>query len=347
MKKKIGILLTAALCLGMLTAPATAAEAPSWAEAAVSQWTACGKLDENIPLEAALTRGELAMALDSVMCYREQAEDSFSDLSVDEPCADAILRLVKAEVLFGDSAGLMWPERTVTRQEAAVILARAFGLQGSEAPNYADAMSVAPWATDAVAALQQQGIMVGNGDKFYPQNKITYMEWIQALYRALEKTGPMTGLTVQKRDAEGVLAEGQPGQVNDKKFKITSLEKTEAGYTIQLQGLEPLIGEKADVNGPGEPAKDGKWMGLCLTFHGLVNVDELQYSLDGEIWETAGRNSVIAEELRDNSIMMYINGAETFSAVGAESVKENKIEIRQADGSMHITLTIDYTPANK
>ena len=154
----------------------------------------------------------------------------------------------------------------------------------------------------------------------------------------------MTGLTIRTRTDEGILADGQPTQVNDGKFEITSIEKQEDGYLIRLQGLEPLVGEEADTNATGEPETAGKWMSLCLTFHGLVSTDNLQYSQDGKNWIALEANEAVVEELRLNSVMMYVNGTETLDADGLDAKKESHIEIRQVDGSGGVGLTIQYTP---
>lgn len=103
------------------------------------------------------------------------------------------------------------------------------------------------------------------------------------------------------------------------------------------------MGEEADANATGEPETAGKWMGLCLTFHGLVCVDDLQYSQDGENWIALESSDIVARELRPNSVMLYFNGAETPDADGAEVEKESHIDIRQADGSGGVKLMIQYT----
>lgn len=114
---------------------------------------------------------------------------------------------------------------------------------------------------------------------------------------------------------------------------------------VRLQGLEALTGETADSNGPGAPATDGKWMGLCLTFHGLVCVDALQYSLDGENWTALAVNESLDEGIRSESVMLYVNGAETADVNAPEAEKERVLTVRQADGTWSTTITIQYTPA--
>ncbi len=296
MKARVGICAAALVLCAAVTVSAETAQVPPWVADAAARWDACGKLDDAMSLDKRLTRKELAVVLDSVLPAPETASLSYTDLVPGTPENDAMLRLAAAGLLRGDGLGRLAPDRTVTRQELAVLLFRAFAAESSNGAGYTDAADIAPWAMEAVAGLQQAGIMVGSEGRFFPECTVTYGEALQAVHAALTVTGRMTGLTVETRNEAGVLAQGQPGQVNDGKFSITAVEETDGGYVLSLRGLEALTGEAADSNGPGAPATDGKWMGLCLTFHGLVCADELQYSLDGQTWT----DLTVNESLDDN-----------------------------------------------
>ena len=123
------------------------------------------------------------------------------------------------------------------------------------------------------------------------------------------------------------------------------MEETDGGYVLSLRGLETLTGEAADSNGPGTLATNGKWMGLCLTFHGLVCADELEYSLDGQTWTDLTVNESLDDNIRSESVMLYVNGAATADVDGPEAEKERTLTIRQADGAWSTELTVRYTPA--
>lgn len=57
------------------------------------------------------------------------------------------------------------PNDPITREQAAVMLCSAFGLQpsGSAALTYADSASISSWDRDAMAALAERGMMTGVG----------------------------------------------------------------------------------------------------------------------------------------------------------------------------------------
>lgn len=75
--KRIAACTAAALCIGMLTFPASAAseDFPAWASQAAKRWEDCGKLDQSMSPEHVMTRGEVAAAIDRVMTYTQEAED--------------------------------------------------------------------------------------------------------------------------------------------------------------------------------------------------------------------------------------------------------------------------------
>lgn len=346
--RNIAAWMAAALCIGMLSLPASAAaeDFPTWAATAAQRWEDCGKLEESLSPEHVMTRGEVAVAIDRVMVYAAQAENASVDLSNDDPQAPALLRLVAAGVLQGNGAGQLLPRAPVTRQEAAVMVARAFDLAGEWDGSYSDWGQVATWAQPAVSAVTKAGLMQGDQGLFRPQAQITYAETIKLLTTAVEGEGFSTGLTVRLRSEEGVLAQGQPEQVNDGKFEIESVTETEEGYHIALRGLEALEGEEADANGAGSPRTAGKWMGLQLQFGGLVQADKLEYSRDGESWDTVESNAALAEGYRLDSVLAYFNGAGEASAQADEVEKTSSLTFRLWTGGEGHTITIHYTPAD-
>ncbi len=67
------------------------------------------------------------------------------------------------------------PDRAMTRQEIAVMLNRMLDLEASEVEpgGLKDLDTVSPWAESAVNAVFGEGVMVGDGDYFRPQDPVT------------------------------------------------------------------------------------------------------------------------------------------------------------------------------
>ncbi len=76
----------------------------------------------------AITRAEVAQVTQNVIGYIDKANNKFTDVSVSDWFADAVLRLVAAGTLTGNGDGTMTPNNYMTREEAMTMLARAYGL---------------------------------------------------------------------------------------------------------------------------------------------------------------------------------------------------------------------------
>ena len=346
--KRIAACTAAALCIGMLTFPASAAseDFPAWASQAAKRWEDCGKLDQSMSPEHVMTRGEVAAAIDRVMTYTQEAENRFTDIRAEDAHSGALLRLVDAGVLQGNGTGQLLPDAAVTRQETAVMLARAFHLSAGGQTDYTDAAEIAGWAEGAVSAVTQAGVMQGSQGLFRPASTVTYAEMVQSLTAAVEEEGLITGLIVRTRDAEGVLAEGAARQVNDGKFRVETVTASEEGYTVALSGLGALTGQEADADGPGQPREAGKWMGVQLQLGGLVRVETLTYSRDGETWFQAKSSDALSEAHRLDSLMVYVNGAETADIDANEVEKTSTLYLRQGEEGPAVKITFHYTPAS-
>jgi len=77
------------------------------------------------------------------------------------------------------------PNDPISRQEAAVVLTKAFKLEASNkdaVDKFADAASVASWSRYAVSALVERGYVSGRpGNKFAPKDNITRAEAVKLL----------------------------------------------------------------------------------------------------------------------------------------------------------------------
>ena len=97
----------------------------------------------------------------NVIGYIDKANNKFTDVSVSDWFADAVLRLVAAGTLTGNGDGTMTPNNYMTREEAMTMLARAYGLtvENSQAgiTQYADYQNISDYATGYVGAMTAAG----------------------------------------------------------------------------------------------------------------------------------------------------------------------------------------------
>ncbi|MCM1149495.1 MAG: S-layer homology domain-containing protein, partial [Butyricicoccus sp.] len=171
-KKLLSVLLVVCMMLTLMPMAALADFADTdghWGKDAIDRWASVGvlngKADGVFDPNGTMTRAEFAQMLCNMMGYTEKAPNNFADIPDDAWYADAMLKLVAAGVINGTSATTASPNATITREMAAVMLARAFDIKPSSSSlSYADAGSVSSWAAGAVAALTERGMMNGVGD---------------------------------------------------------------------------------------------------------------------------------------------------------------------------------------
>ncbi len=114
-------------------------------------------------------------------------EVSFSDVSEDDWCYDAVTFCAAREITTGTGNNLFSPNATLTRGQLIVMLMRAYGLDPDEeiTDNFADAGDT--YYTGYLAAAKRLGITNGVGNNLYaPESKITRQDMFTLLYRALE-----------------------------------------------------------------------------------------------------------------------------------------------------------------
>jgi len=94
-------------------------------------------------------------------------------------------------IVTGIGGGYFAPDRTITRQEAAALLARLAYAIGqplpASAPTFADNAGIASWAVNRVGQVQAAGIMTGVGNNnFAPNGTYTREQSIVSMLRLFE-----------------------------------------------------------------------------------------------------------------------------------------------------------------
>lgn len=127
-----------------------------------------------------VTRAQFAAFINRVFDFTEIGNVSFVDVTPGAWYMGEISRAVAAGYLQGDGNGHVFPNRTITRQEAAVMLARAFDIKASNpkaTDKFADAADIANWSLDSINAMVERGYLNGKpGNKMAPKDTITRAE---------------------------------------------------------------------------------------------------------------------------------------------------------------------------
>lgn len=156
-----------------------------WAYGAIAAALDAGYLSRNeygefLP-EFPLTRADFVTALGRLYGAPAAAPESapFADVPAEHAAAPYAAWARETGVMTGVSENSFAPEKSITRQELAVALARYAALvhaaadADAAAPVYADAAQIAPWAADGVALCGALGLLQGSDGLFRPAGTVT------------------------------------------------------------------------------------------------------------------------------------------------------------------------------
>lgn len=173
------------LCAALFLSAAVPSAAVGWADRALSYAIDTGMLPAASlrPTDFA-TRAELAEMVTRLMDLDVSAPlDAFPDVDAQHPHARALSRAVALGLLQGID-GELRPDDPVTREQAFVILSRAFALPEGSATQLArfqDAGQVGSWARSAVAGMVQLGYVQGSAGRLRPRDSVSRQELAQLL----------------------------------------------------------------------------------------------------------------------------------------------------------------------
>lgn len=154
--------------------------------------------DEQFSPETTVSRAEVAAILGRMLKLDEATDAPFRDVSANAWYADDVSRAYAAGLIRGVSADRFAPEKEVTREEMAVMIANALAYQGMAfeqssddvLAQFIDRLRIAEWAVSAAETLVQQGILhgktAGNDRLFDPQGKATRAEAVVLLHHTME-----------------------------------------------------------------------------------------------------------------------------------------------------------------
>lgn len=163
-----------------------------WAAEAIGKWSGKGIVSGRpggvFDPNGGVTRAEFVSMLARLFDYADKSGTSFFDVPAGAWYADAVAEASAAGIVSGDGQGAFKPEAPISRQEAAVILYRALGLDAgaaAAADKFRDANRIASWSRDAVLALVEQGYMAGKpGAVLAPEAGLTRAEAVKLIGNA-------------------------------------------------------------------------------------------------------------------------------------------------------------------
>lgn len=135
-----------------------------------------------------ITRAEFMTIANNAYGYTEKAEISYSDVADGSWYEDAVAIAKAAGYIAGYPDGKMKPDAPISRQEAAVIVAKINALEenAAAADTFKDGTTIPAWSKGAIGACVSAEILTGYPDgSFLGKNLIERGESVVALSKAL------------------------------------------------------------------------------------------------------------------------------------------------------------------
>lgn len=151
-----------------------------------------GQGDDVFGVNKRTTRAEFASMLVRMLDLKAgEIPSPFKDMKSGDWFAADIATAYSAGLIQGRTTVSFAPNDTISRQEMAVILIRAYEMKSGRVSadsvkTYSDDAAISPWAKQAVYAAKQWGLMQGNASgEFSPEQASSRAESAQALYNWL------------------------------------------------------------------------------------------------------------------------------------------------------------------
>lgn len=190
-RRMLALILTAATLLTVVPTGLTA-HAASYQDPYLNQMVEWGFLrgdiEGNLRPDSAITRAEFVTIVNRAFGYTRTGEMPFTDVKSSDWYADDVSIAYNVGYIQGTSENTFAPERSITREEAAAILARNLMLQAASGENtdFTDSRDISNWSRGLITTLADYEIIDGYADgTFRPQAPITRGETAIMLVRAI------------------------------------------------------------------------------------------------------------------------------------------------------------------
>ncbi|MCC5910450.1 MAG: S-layer homology domain-containing protein, partial [Clostridiaceae bacterium] len=162
-----------------------------WASDIIKEWMQDGLVngypDGSFRPDNPMTRAELMVLTNKVFEFSEQASISFKDVKEEDWFYTTIKQGIAAGYISGYPDNTIRPNNPISRQEAAIILARVMELpvETTGVKNFNDVSSIPSWSKGYISAVVSSGYMRGYPDgEFKPTEAITRAEVLVVLNNA-------------------------------------------------------------------------------------------------------------------------------------------------------------------
>ena len=163
-----------------------------WAEEFINYGVSSGYIsgytDGTFLPNKTVTRAEFSKMVNSALGINHATSVSFTDLKASDWYYNEVRKAVSAGYISGYADNTFGAAKSITRQEAAVILSRVVTATDTiSAVVYDDMSAIDAWAKDAVSTMAAKTYMLGDkNNKFRPKAALTRAEAAKVLYEVLK-----------------------------------------------------------------------------------------------------------------------------------------------------------------
>lgn len=228
--KRIGCIMLVMILSLAITTPANSYAAGKfsdikghWAESyinnAVSDGFIQGYPDGRFQPDKAVTRAEFAAMINKALGNSGTAGVNFNDVHSGDWYYNDVAKAVAATYAAGYSDGSFKPDGPITRQEAAVMLARIIPTSGSgNLSAYPDKSSIADWAYDAMGKINGEAYVGAYNDgNIHPLDQLTRGQTAKIICSIIDHENIVTGNTIIKDDGTKLSGKIYPNNVTIQK----------------------------------------------------------------------------------------------------------------------------------
>lgn len=191
-RRGTAVLLALVLLCGLIPAVTPTAQAAGWAQGyldTLSGWGVMrGDIQNGLDPDRNITRAEFVAIINRAYGYKDMKGTPFTDVPESAWYADDIDIAHTVGYFNGTSPTTASPNATLTREQAAVLLARNLMLQPTvgETLGFSDSRELSSWSRGLIGAAAQNGVINGYSDgSFRPNGRITRGEVAAMVARSL------------------------------------------------------------------------------------------------------------------------------------------------------------------
>lgn len=160
----------------------------------VAKQIAHGISDSVFNPNGSITRAELTALIVRTMGLNRTGSSEFADVKANDWFAPYVSMAYEAGIISGKSETRFAPNQSISREEMAAIIVRAYEYQlgrtieVSAVAGFKDQAQISSWASDYVNKAFEAGLVNGRGDhNFAPSGQLSRAEAIQALLNFMTK----------------------------------------------------------------------------------------------------------------------------------------------------------------